>query len=190
MGVLAAKALVSTRAMILASFAAIYPVASVAQDTRAGQIIAMSRIAADIREAREVAKTVTDVRTRERLELLLSRAELAARDLQQAATKQQPAAPAQRPGAMPAEDFSRFLSALSANAFDDARLATVKTLGTARLSAAQGKQILEKFSFDKGREEAAVFIHPLLVDPHLFAVVLEAMSFEKSRAAVLKRIAP
>lgn len=190
MGVMAAKARVSTRAMILASIVVLYPVASVAQDTRAGQIIAMSRIAADIREAREIAKTVTDTRTREKLELLLSRAELATRDLQQAATKQQPGASTQRPAAMPAEDFSRFLSALSANAFDDARLATVKTLGAARLSAVQGKEILQKFSFDKGREEAAVFIYPLLVDPHLFAVVLEAMSFEKNRAAVLKRIAP
>lgn len=176
--------------MLVAWSAAFCPVAAVAQETRDGQIAAMGRIVADVREARDIARTVPDVRTRERLELLLSRAELTVRDLQQAAIGQQNPPQAQPAIAMPPSDFARFLTALSANAFDDARLATVKTLGRSWVTAEQGRQILKKFSFDKGREEAAVFIYSRLVDPHMFSVVLEAMAFEKSRSDVMARIKP
>jgi hypothetical protein len=160
------------------------PTLAQAQQDRAA---ALDRIIADIKESREVASKSMDARVRQRLDLLLSRAELSARELQ--ASLQSGAAPA-RPVAMPDADFTRFMTSLAANNFDDARLATLKTIGNARLSATQGKQILQKFSFDKGREEAAVFIHPRLVDPHLFAHVLEAMTFDNSRKAVMKRIAP
>lgn len=134
-----------------------------------------------------MARTSSDMRLREQLDLVLSRAELATRDLQQVALRQ--AAASAQPTAMPARDFERFLAALSANKFDDARLATVKTLGNAKLTAAQGKQIVQKFTFDKGKEDAAVHIHPMLVEPHLFALVLEAFTFEKNRSAVMARIA-
>ena len=157
-----------------------------AQDARPGQIGALDRIVADIREAREIAKFSTDARVKEQLDLLLARAELAARELQQVAMRQVAVPP--RPVAMSMEDFTRFLAALSANKFDDARLATVKTLINAKLTAAQGKQIVQKFSFDKGKEDAAVHIYPMLVDPHLFAHVLEAMTFEKNRSAAMARI--
>lgn len=173
---------------MLASWVLFSPARAVAQDMQGGPIAATNRIVTDLRDAREIVKAVPDQWTRERLELLLSRAELAARDLQQQAIAQQQLAQKPRPVAMPPADFARFLTALSGNSFDDGRLAIVKTLGTARLTAAQGKEILKKFAFDKGREDAAVFIYPLLVDPHLFSVTLEAMSFEKSRRDVMSRI--
>lgn len=157
-----------------------------AQDIRPGPAIVLGNIAQDIRDARELAKSSTDLRLREQLDLLLARAELATRELQRGAT--QPAPGPARPVAMSSQDFTRFLAALSANKFDDARLATVKTLGNARLTAAQGKQVLQKFSFDKGKEDAAVALYPMLVDPHLFALVLEAMTFEQNRANAIKRV--
>jgi hypothetical protein len=163
------------------------PTSLAAQDARPTLVGTLDRIASDIREARDVAKFSTDVRLREQLDLLLARAELATRDLHQTAIRQ--AATPPRPAAMSTDDFNRFMGALSANKFDDARLATVKTLGSAKLTATQGKQIVQKFSFDKGKEDAAVQIYPMLVDPHLFALVLEAFTFEKSRTAVMARIA-
>lgn len=158
-----------------------------AQSPRPGPAATLEQIVMDIRDAREVARASADAGLRERLDLLLARAELAARQLQYAAVPQ--AQPAPRALAMSPGDFTRFMAALSTNRFDDARLATVKTLGHARVTAAQARQILQKFSFDEGKEEAAVFLHPLLVDQHLFAEVLGAMTFPQTRANALKRVA-
>jgi hypothetical protein len=158
------------------------PLQALAQDARS-PAATLERILADLKEARAMVQISPDARTRERVDLLLARAELAARDLQSGISQ-----PAARSAAMAAEEFATFMTALSSQKFDTGRLQTVKSLGKARLTAAQGKQILQKFTFDKDKQEAAVLMHPMLVDPHLFSHVLEAMTFETSRAAVLKRV--
>jgi hypothetical protein len=153
-----------------------------AQDTRSPAAM-LERILADLKEARAMVQVSPDARVRERVDLLLARAELAARDLQAGSGQT-----ATRSAALSDQEFATFMTSLSSQTFDSGRLPIVKSLGKARITAAQGKQILQKFAFDKDKQEAAVFLHPLLVDPHLFAHVLEAMTFETSRAAVLKRV--
>jgi hypothetical protein len=177
------RRLSSYRRMPLALMAVcVLPLQAFAQDVRSPAVM-LERILADLKEARAMVQISPDARTRERVDLLLARAELAARDLQSGISQ-----PAVRSGAITDGDFETFMVALSAQKFDTGRLQTVRSLGRARLTAAQGKQILQKFTFDKDKQEAAVFLHPMLVDPHLFAQLLEAMTFETSRAAVLKRV--
>lgn len=142
----------------------------------------LDQVVADVHEARELARSIPDQALRERMELLLSRAELSAHELQRPAV----AAP---PAAMSQGDLQTFLATLSRQSFDDGKLRVVKTLApSARLTSEQAKQILAKFSFAKGRVEAAVLLHALIVDPHLFAVTLEALPFDSERRDVLKRI--
>jgi hypothetical protein len=143
------------------------------------------KIAADLKEARGLLKGVSDKKTRERLELLIGRAELAAGDLQKDLAGREKA----QPGAMAAGDFAKVLKGIKGQSFDDGKVAFVKGLGkTTRLTSAQVKQLLATFSFDAGRTEAAVLLHPLVADPEFFFEALEAFSFESSRKAVRERL--
>src|SRR5262245_15935370 len=77
-------------------------------------------VMADLREARELVRDVNDRRTRERLELVLGRAELRMHDVLNHLGGSGSAA---RPAATSAEDFARLMKSLKAEAFDDKKLA-------------------------------------------------------------------
>lgn len=144
----------------------------------------LDQVVTDVREARDLARSIQDRILRKRIELLLSRAELSARELQQPTEP-----PASRPMVMSQDDLQKFLAALKGQSFDDGKLRTVKTLAPrARLTSEQAKQILASFTFDKDRVEAALVLHRLLVDPQLFALALEAFTFDTDRKKVLSRI--
>lgn len=146
----------------------------------------LNQIITDVRDARDLARSIPNPALRKRIEQLLSRAELSARELQ---GQNDPAAHTSGSPVMSGDDLETFLAALNRQAFDAGKLRAVKTLAPAvRLKSEQAKQILTRFAFDKDRVEAAVVLHRLLVDPQLFALALEAFAFDSSRKEALQRI--
>jgi hypothetical protein len=144
---------------------------------------AAEKIAADLKEARALLKDVSDKKTREKLELLIGRAELAAKDLQA-----ELAALAPRAG-MTKEDFAKVLKNVKDHAFDDGKRKTIEALPkTTRITSAQAKELLATFSFDRDRVPAGVHLHGLVVDPELFVTVLDAFTFKSSKDELLSKI--
>jgi hypothetical protein len=142
-------------------------------------------LASDLREARELVKKVNDRRTRERLELLLSRAELRAGDIQKDLAAL--AAPRRKP--LTAEELAQFMKGLNANAFDNQKTPFVEEYAKTRwFTSAQARDVLKAFSFDDGRGKAAVALYPRLTDPENFFVALEAFTFDSGRKAVREKL--
>jgi Domain of unknown function (DUF4476) len=142
-------------------------------------------LASDLREARELLKKVNDRKTRERLELLLSRAELRAADIQRdlAALAAPPRV------ALSPDEFAKFLKGLKANAFDDGKVPFVEEYARTRwFSSAQAREVLKAFAFDDGRIKAAVALYPRLTDPENFFTVLDAFAFDSSRKALREKL--
>lgn len=147
------------------------------------QETAAAKIAADLKEARGLLKDVSDKKTREKLELLIGRAELAAKDLQADLAANAPVA------SMAKEDFAKVLKGLKDQSFDDGKGKYIAALPkTTRITSAQAKEMLASFSFDRDRIPAAVALHALVVDPELFVTVLDAFSFKSSKDEVLGKI--
>jgi hypothetical protein len=143
-------------------------------------------MAADLKEARELLKGVADKATRDRLELLITRSELRAVELEKSLGTATPAKPATP---LSAEDFAKLLKALKAESFDEGKASFVAQFATnGRLSCAQAKEILKAFSFDDDRIKSAVALYPRLTDPENFFQVLEVFAFSSSRDEVRKRI--
>jgi hypothetical protein len=143
-------------------------------------------LAADLREARELLKKVNDRKTRDRLELLLSRAELRAADIQKGLAAL--AAPPRRV-ALSADEFAKFLKGVHANAFDTGKLPFVEDYAKTRwFSSAQVRDVLKDFAFDDGRVKAAVVLHPRLTDPENFFTVLDVFAFDSSRKALREKL--
>lgn len=147
------------------------------------QEIAAGKIAADLKEARGLLKDVSDKRTRENLELLIGRAELATKDLQAEL------AALSQTSAMSKDDFAKILAGLKGQSFDDGKAKYIAALPkTTRITSAQAKELLATFSFDRDRVTAAVALHKLVVDPELFVTVLDSFSFKSSKDEVLNKI--
>jgi hypothetical protein len=143
----------------------------------------LRKIQADLKEARGLLKNVTDKATREKLELLITRSELAAAEL--AKTIPEKAA------VLGDAEFAKLLTSLKSNSFDDGKLKFVQTLGARpRFSSAQAKQMLATFSFDRERVPAAVLLHKIVIDPENFFQALEAFSFKSSKDEVMEAIKP
>jgi hypothetical protein len=151
------------------------------------QAVAGAReIASDLREARDLLKGVLDRQKRERLELLLTRAELKAVDVQKTLT---PLATPAAPKALTAEQFAKALQAVKSPPFDDARLTVVEALCLGnRFSSAQVRDMLKEFKFDDGRVKAAVAIYPRVIDPQSYNSVLDVFVFESHRRTVRERL--
>ena len=147
------------------------------------QEVAAGKIAADLKEARGLLKDVSDRKAREKLELLIGRAELAAKDLQAELAAAAPLA------ALSKEDFAKILKGLKDQSFDDGKMKYVSAMPkSTRITSAQAKEMLASFSFDRDRIAAAVALHVLVVDPELFVTVLDAFSFKSSKDEVLNKI--
>ena len=143
-------------------------------------------LAADLREARELLKKVNDRKTRDRLELLLSRAELKAADIQKDLAVL--AAPPRRVP-LTADEFAKFLKGLNANAFDSGKAPFVEEYARTRwFSSAQAREVLKAFAFDTDRVKAAVALYPRLTDPDNFFTCLEVFTFDSGRKAVREKL--
>lgn len=147
------------------------------------QEVSAAKIAADLKEARGLLKDVSDRKTREKLELLIGRAELAAKDLQAELAAASPLM------ALSKDDFAKILKGLKDQSFDDGKTKYIAAMPkSARITSAQAKEMLASFSFDRDRITAAVALHALVVDPELFVTVLDAFSFKSSKDEVLNKI--
>jgi hypothetical protein len=158
-----------------------------ASDSSAADLATKAKeMAADLKEARELLKSIADKTTRDRLELLITRSELKAAELEKALAGVVPT------GAAPlsAEEFARLMKSLKAEAFDEGKAGFVALFaqGKARLTCEQAQQILKAFSFDEDRVKCAVQLYPRVTDPENFFKVLDTFSFSSSRDEVRKQI--
>lgn len=159
--------------------------AASAQSPRAGEKKSpaeeLRQIALDLKEARGLLAGVADKTTRDKLELLITRSELAIGDLQKRIVA--------KPTAMPGAEFDVILKGLKSASFDDDKVKFVKGLGTkVRFTSEQVKSLLAAFSFDAGRTTAAIALHPQVTDPEFYFKALEAFSFESSRREVREKL--
>jgi hypothetical protein len=150
----------------------------------------VDEISRDLREARAAAGRISEKAIRERIERLLSQAELRARDLSDElarARSPQPQSPAPMP--LPAADFEKLLRGLKKEAFDDGKLRFVQNFAAkGPLSCQQAAALLKCFAFDEGRTKAVKVLYPRLVDPQNFNDVLDVFVFPNSKAEARKAI--
>ena len=152
-------------------------------------VTAAKELAADLKEARELLKKVTDKATRDRLELLITRSELKALEFERGLTAGGGVGTGAPPMAMSAENFAKLLKALKAEAFDDGKVSFIETFAAnGRLNAEQARTLLKEFSFDGGRVKSAVVLYPRLTDPENFFLVLDTFSFDTSRNEVREKL--
>jgi Domain of unknown function (DUF4476) len=147
------------------------------------QETAAAKIAADLKEARALLKDVQDKKTREKLELLIGRSELAAKDLASDLAALAPVA------SLSKEDFAKLLKGIKDQSFDDGKRKYIEALPrSTRITSAQAKELLATFSFDRDRVPAGVYLHGLVVDPELFVTVLDAFTFKSGKDELLNKI--
>lgn len=175
------KALLATCALL--GIAWLAPAQKEPPRRKSPQETAAAKIAADLKEARALLKDVSDRKTREKLELLIGRAELAAKDLQADLAALAPAA------SLSKDDFAKLLKGVKDQSFDDGKRKYLEALPkTTRLTSAQAKDLLATFSFDRDRVPAGVHLHGLVVDPELFVTVLDAFTFKSAKDELLSKI--
>lgn len=139
----------------------------------------VEQLIAVLREARELLWAISDRRTCEHLELLLTKAELLASELHDQPTA--PSAPVEQ-AAVSEEEFSRVLSRLQASRFDDDKLTSLGDLGpTRRYTSAQVCMMLKVFTFDDNRADALRKLRSQITDPDNLFEVLDAFDSEFAR---------
>jgi hypothetical protein len=154
---------------------------------RAGE--AVDKVIADLKEARKLVPTISDKTLREKLELLISRAELSAGDVRKELMDLMHATPARPSAGMPAPEFAKFLEALKKNAFDKDKVTFMQNFGARQpFTCEQAATLLKTFSFDDGRSEAAAVLYPNLLDPGNFYQVLDVFTFDSNKAALRKKL--
>lgn len=145
-------------------------------------------IVKDLRDARASAGRINDRAIREKIEGLLSRAELRARDLSDALARTRPSQ-SQAAAPLPAEQFEKLLKGLKNEAFDEGKLTYIENFASrVPLSCAQAAALLSCFAFDVKRIEAIKPIYPNLVDPLNFNDVLAVYKFSSSRAEARRAV--
>jgi hypothetical protein len=144
------------------------------------------QLIAELRDAQDLLKNIPDRRTRERLEVLLTRAELRANDVQKELAS---LAAAARPAAVPEAEFAKIHTGLKALPFDKDKVLFIENLGSARhFTSSQARALLKEFAFDDGRGKAAVALHPQVLDPENFGTVLEVFTFDSGRKALREKL--
>jgi hypothetical protein len=142
----------------------------------------VDQIVKDLREARATALSVGDKPTREKLELILSRAELRARNLSDDLARAKPAPVA--PPILSAADLDKLVNGLSKEPFDPGKVIYLENFGASNpLTCQQAAKLLKGFTFDEGRIKAAKLLYPKLVDRQNFNEVLDTFVFETNKAA-------
>lgn len=88
-----------------------------------------------------------------------------------------------------ATGFNGLLQSLNTNSFDAGKLSFVKFIAPSHaFTSHQAQQILQSFSFDTDRVEAAVVLHNRVTDKENFYHVLDTFSFDQGRQDLLARI--
>lgn len=140
----------------------------------------------DLREVKGLAAAVTDKNLRARLEKAIAQMEHRCEELAkqlQAVT----VTPAKQ--AVSDADFAKFLKALQGQSFDDGKLAILKDYSRqSYFTSAQAATVVKSHTFSKGQTEAAITLHPRLVDPANFFEVLGVFTFDSDKQAVRKAL--
>ena len=140
-------------------------------------------------EARKALGGVSNRGTRDKLELLITRAELQANDLRKDLIGVLSSSATVRP--MSDADFAKLLAQVKKEAFDNNRVDLVKQISTGnRFTSAQAREILKTFAFDQGRSDAALALYPQVVDPGNFFQALDVFSFDSAKRDVMKKLTP
>ncbi|GEM_PF-1572550 len=86
-------------------------------------------------------------------------------------------------------DFAGVLAAIEKESFSSGKLEIVKDVSVDRwFTAAQVKRVVETFSFDNDKVEAAVILHPRVVDMENWFRVHDAFSFDSSKDELRRRV--
>lgn len=148
--------------------------------------VAVDGLKKDLHDARKLLIDINDRKLREQLELLLSRAALKAEDLEEliaGSSRRQAKAPITN------EDFAKLLKNLKDQSFDEQKVEFIETFVKGRpMNCGQAAEILKTLSFDDGRIQAAIMLHPGLVDSENFFEVLKVFPFESSRKKVMEAV--
>jgi len=98
-----------------------------------------------------------------------------------------PLLPAKR--SMPPAAFATLRGAIQTESFSDGKLRVLRgALDAHMLDVAQAKQLLPLFDFSSDRVEAAVTIHPRLVDPQNFYELYGSFDFDSDKEEVRKKL--
>jgi hypothetical protein len=144
----------------------------------------------DLREARALTPKIGDRAIREKMELILNRAELRARDLSDELARARPAqSQATAPAALPTAAFESLLKGLKRETFDSGKATYIENFAVTRpMSCEQAAALLKCFDFDKERIRAAELLYPHLVDRENFHEVLKVFVFDSSKNEVKKAV--
>lgn len=140
----------------------------------------------DLREARGLTAGITDKSLRQRMVDLLGRMEQRRELLEKqlAGTT----APAARRAIADAE-LDKFVKAMKGESFDDRRGALLRDFArNNHFTSAQAATLVKLFTFSAGQSEAAIALHPRLVDPGNFYQVLGVFTFEQDKDKVRKAL--
>ena len=102
-----------------------------------------------------------------------------------------PAPPPLQPAlrTMPPAAFATLRGAIQTESFSDGKLRVLRgALDAHMLDVAQAKQLLPLFDFSSDRIEAAVAIHPRLVDPQNFYELYGSFDFDSDKEEVRKKL--
>ncbi len=94
-----------------------------------------------------------------------------------------------QPVVMPPAAFASLRGAIQTESFGDGKLRVLRdAMASHRLNVKQAEQLLPLFDFSSDRIEAAVAIHPRLVDPENFYQLYGSFDFESDKETVRKRL--
>jgi hypothetical protein len=142
----------------------------------------LRQLTLDLREAKGLTAGIQDKKVRARMEDLIAQMEKRCDDLQKQVAGLNPT-----PARTPVNDaeLARFVKALQAEAFDDKKLPLLKDYARGNyFSSAQAAMLVKQFVFGKGQGEAAILLHPRLVDPANFYQVLGVFTFDADKDKV------
>lgn len=93
------------------------------------------------------------------------------------------------PEAMPEEEYRRVSAALQREWFDDGRYELLVDIGRDRLfTTAQVIRVMNLFTFDDRKIDAAAFLYARTVDPQDFYRTYDALTFSSSKEELRRRI--
>ncbi len=157
-----------------------------AATAKAAQEQSFHQLVLDLHQAQSLLPSVADTGTREQLSTLLTDAQTQANALPQV-----PAAAPKAAKAIPvsASQFTQVLKGLTAETFDDGKVSYIKQISKSRhFTSAQARRLLTAFTFDEGREDAAVALYPQVVDQDNFLSIFDVFTFDEGRSDVRRKL--
>ena len=93
------------------------------------------------------------------------------------------------PAEMPPAAFTSLKAAIQLESFADGKLRVLRdALKSHRLTVVQASEILALYDFSADRVEAAVAIHPALVDPENFYQLYAAFDFDSDKEELKEKL--